>query len=243
MSKKDSLLRYILIVSLIYCGCKEKHSQPLSETSSAANCYIIKPVKGDSKADSLRSFDFHNDSIGDFLNNGLFSSKEFLYDSTMDFVTSFERQKLIFVQSGCFEKLNKPDSCNLMNIYYNSGYNTKIMTKTIIEFVQSYKKNIYEFGKSIVYEYRFVGVAEIEPHFMFIIMKEQADDEQRMAKDYKGVVLCSDGLEWKEFNEKEFSIPLFVQMVRRDKELYIPLDYDGHRFIPIGHFRKGKWDE
>ncbi|MFM9909474.1 MAG: hypothetical protein ACKVOW_09005, partial [Chitinophagaceae bacterium] len=132
-----------------------------------------------------------------------------------DYITSFEKQRLIFINNKCLEKLNRPDSSNLMDLYFSSGYRTRVMTKTIVEFIQFYKKNVYNFGNATVYEYRFNGVAEVEPHFMYIILKQQTENEQRYGKDYKGFVICSDGLDWKDYNDKGFSILLFKQMVKR----------------------------
>jgi hypothetical protein len=233
---------YVLLVVMIGFSCKDRTPQA-EERNFLENCYITKPVTNDSKADTLRNFEFNKDSIDDFLFKVLSSSSGFKYDSTMDYVTSFERQKLIFVHEGCYERLNKPHSCNMMDLYFNSGYKTRVINKSIIEFIQSYKKDIYKFGKGIVYEYRFNGVAEVEPHFMYIILREQTADERRSAKDYVGLVINSDGLEWKDFNDKGLSIPLYVQMIRRSKEFYIPLYYDGERFIPIGHFKSSNWQD
>jgi hypothetical protein len=236
---------YILLFIVLNFGCKEKtYSQNEGvNKGSIINCYITKPVKSDSKADTIRDFEFTKKSLDDVLSNIISSKNYATYDSVMDYVTSYERQKLIFMNNQCYERLSKPDSCNLMNIYFNSGYRTKIMTKSIVEFIQSYKKNIYKFGDATVFEYRFKGVAEVEPHWMYIILKEQTEDEQRYGSDYKGFIICSDGLDWKDYTSLGFSIPLFKQMIRLSKEIYIPLYYDGERFIPIGHFKSNNWHE
>ena len=248
MLLKDNHSRQVCILLLFFLNlcCKERTSSQnqTAEKNSIVNCYITKPIKSDSKADTLRDFEFSKQPLDNFLAGSIISSpKPIIYDSAMDYVTSFERQRLILVNNECYKKLNKTDSCNLMELYFNAGYRTKVMTKSIVEFLQSYKKNIYKFGNAVIYEYRFNGVAEVEPHFMYIILKEQTEDEQRYGKDCKGFVICSDGLDWKDYSNKGFSIPLFKQMVRRSKEFYIPLYYDGDRFIPIGHFKSSSWQE
>ena len=165
------------------------------------------------------------------------------YDSAMDYITDFEHQQKILVNCKCFGKLNKPDSCGLENLYFNTGSSTWIKKRPIVDFLRTYKKNIMNFGEADVFEYRFNNVAEVEPHFMYIILKERTEDEEHYNRDYKGIVLCSDGLDWKDYPDKGFSIPLFTQMVRRSKEFYIPLHYDGNRITPIGHFKSSNWQE
>ena len=235
----------LFILLMLNFSCKEKTYSQGTETNknSIVNCYIIKPVQNDSKADTLRDFEFTKEHMGDILAHVISSKRTFVYDSTMDSVTSFEKQKLIPVNNECYKKLSKPDSCYLMELYFSSGYKTKNMTRSIVEFHQSYKKNIFNLGNSTIFEYEFNGVAEVESHFMYIILKEQTEDEQRSGMDYKGFVIYSDGLDWKDYGDKGFSIPLFKQMVRRSKEFYIPLHYDGERFIPIGHFKSSNWQE
>ncbi|MEJ0103784.1 MAG: hypothetical protein WDO19_15035 [Bacteroidota bacterium] len=243
MYSNNNLTRvYVLLFVILNLNCKQKtHSQAKGDNNSILNCFIIKPVKNDSKADSLRDFDFSKDSIDGFLFDIISGKKSISYDSSMDYVTSFERQQLISINSKCFTKLSQPDSCNLMELYFSSDNRTKIMTKSIVEFLRSYKKTIYNFGNTTVFEYRFNGVAEVEPHFMYIILKEQTEEESRYGKDYKGIVVYSDGLDWKDYNDDGFSIPLFKQMVRRNKQFYIPLCFDGNRFVPIGHFKSSNW--
>ena len=246
LKDNHSMQFYIVLLFFFNICCKERSFSQSGTASknSIINCFIAKPVKSDSKADTLRDFEFTKESLDDFLAASIISStKSIIYDSAMDYITSFERQRLIFVNSECYKKINKPDSCNLMELYFDAGYRTKVMTNSIIEFLQSYKKNIYKFGNAVIYEYRFNGVAAVEPHFMYIILKEQTEDEQRYGKDYKGFVLCSDGLDWKDYSDKGFSIPLFKQMVRRSKEFYIPLYYSDEKLIPIGHFKSSNWQE
>lgn len=246
MGSINNIHRVVIVLLLIFnVSCKQRlHSQNInSKDSLIVNCFVTKPVKNDSKADSLRDFEFAQEPLEHFLSNITSNKKTVRYDSTMDYVTSFEYQKLIIVNNACFDKLNKPDSSNLINIYFNSGSATWVKRKLTVQFLRSYKKNILNFGAAIVFEYRFNNVAEIEPHFMYIILKEQGEDEKRYAKDYNGVVLCSDGLDWKDYSDKGFSVPLFIQMVRRSKEFYIPLYYEEERFIPIGHFKNSNWQE
>lgn len=226
-------------------GCKEKsHAQPLTANDSLiVNCYTLQPVKNDSQADTLRDFIFSEQTLDDFLAKLAPSKVLPGYDSTMDYITSFGRQKMITVNHACFSRLNKPDSSNLINIYFNSGTATWVKKKSAVQFLRSYQKNILNFGAATVFEYRFNNVAEIEPHFMYIILKKQTDDTERYGKDHKGLVLCSDGLDWKAYGNEGLFLPLFIQMVRRTKEFYVPLYYDGNRFIPIRHFKSNIWKE
>jgi hypothetical protein len=169
-----------LLLFLYLIGCKgESHSQALiNKDSLIVNCYKLKPVKGDSKADSLRNFDFTKESLDNFLKDIIYTKKPVEYDSTMDYVTNFEYQKMILVNYNCFSKLVKPDSCDLINIYFNSGFATWVKKRSTVQFLQTYKKILYNFGKVTVFEYRFNNVAEIEPHYMYIILNEQTEVEK-----------------------------------------------------------------
>jgi hypothetical protein len=243
LNKISNRLLFFLLPTI---GCRGQSSNQTvtnDKDSLITNCYITKPIKTDSKADTLRDFNFSNESLAVFLDNALSARKPIIYDSTMDYVTNFDYQKIILVNFSCLGKLSKPDSCGLINIYFNSGFATWVKMKSAVQFLHSYKKNIYNFGNATVYEYRFNNVAEIEPHFMYIILQEQTEDEKRFGKNYQGFVLCCDGLDWKDYSDKGFSIPLFTQMVRRAKEFYIPLFFEGDRFIPIGHFKSRNWQE
>jgi len=233
----------LLVVFVFFIGCKEKgYSQaPGITDSTVVNCYTIRPVKNDSGADTLRDFLFGRESLEAYLAGAY--KKQAAYDSAMDYVTSFGHQKLIVINNACFDKLGKPDSSGLINLYFNSGSATWIKRKSTVQFLKTYKKSIINFGSATVFEYRFNNVAEIEPHFMYIILKEQMPDEKRYAKDYRGIVICSDGMDWKDYDDNGLSIPVFVQMIRRSKELSIPLHYDGNRFIPTGHFKGRNWEE
>lgn len=243
-----SSLRFIRIwtLLLIYlvAGCKEQNYQQPSNLrqNRITSCYIVKPVKQDSKASSSRDFEFPNISLDDFLAEIETGKRSVEYDSTMDYITSFERQRIIIVNADCFGKLSRPDSIDLMNIYFNSGFRNETFTHSIVEFMHQYKKNILQFGDAIVFEYRFNGVSEDEPHFMYIILKVPTEDDRRLGRDYRGFIICSDGLDWKENKDKKFSVPLFIQMVRRNKEFYIPIMYKDERFIPIGHFKTKNWE-
>lgn len=209
---------------------------------SPDNCYIIKPVANCSEYYWPNNLVFPKKSLDAFLNEVIKKGK-IKYDRDLRFVTSFDYQKEVFFNYDCFNKLSTPDSCGLMGIYLNSSSGTKNMTKSIIEFIGSYKKRIYKIGETSVFEYRFNDVAEVEPHFLHLILKEPSSDDKRYGRDIKGFALCSDGIEWKDYNSMgKFSIPLFVQKVRRSKEFYIPLYYDGQRFIPIGHFKSNLWE-
>jgi len=232
-----------LILGLHVFGCKgQEHGQKQPNTLNLiVNCYVIKPVYGDSKVESIRDFDFTTETLNNFLGKVIATKEAIKPDSPMDFITSFSYQKEIIVNHDCFSKLTKPDSSNLINIYFNSGSATWVKERSAVQYLKTYKKTIRSLGDVTVFKYRFNNVAEIEPHFMYIILKDQTDDERRTSKDYTGFVICSDGMDWKDYNG--FSIPLFIQMIRRSKELYIPLSYDGRRFIPIGHFKSNNWQE
>ena len=245
MLLNNFLKTVVLTISVSIVGCKGAgHSQPPVEMDSLiVNCYILKPVKHDSKADTLRDFNFATESLDDFIVGITSGKRPIAYDSAMDYVTSFEHQQKILVNYRCFSKLDQPDSCRLEDIYFNSGFATWVKKRPVVDFLRTYKKDIMDFGKADVFEYRFNNVAEVEPHFMYIILKEQSEDDRRYGRDYKGIAICSDGLDWKDYPDKYFSIPLFTQMVRRSKEFYIPLHYDGDRFVPIGHFKSSNWKE
>jgi hypothetical protein len=236
---------YFFLLLVFQMGCRDRtfSQNKAADRSSIINCYITKPVRHDSKADTLRNFELTNETLDKALRKIIASKERIVYDSAMDYVTSFERQKLIFINTQCVSKLNTPDSCNLMDLYFNSGYRTKLMTRPIVEFVQFFKKNIYKFGNALVYEYALKGVAEVEPHFMYIILKEQPEDAQRYGEDYKGFVIYCDGIGWKDDAGGNFSIPLLKHSVRRDKQLYIPLFYDSEKFVPVGHFKSDNWRE
>ncbi|RTL57095.1 MAG: hypothetical protein EKK37_13670 [Sphingobacteriales bacterium] len=242
---QNKALTSLMFLFFFNVCCKRqtaKKSLIENEDSLITNCYVTKPVKTDSKSDTLRAFDFGNKSIDDFITN-IKDKTELKYDSVMDYVTNFDYQKRITVNFSCYDKLTNPESFGLLNIYFNSGFATWVKKKSSISFLQSYKKEIFNLGKVIVYEYRLNNVAEIEPHFMYILLKEQKEEDLRYAKDYSGYVLCSDGLSWKEFANNRGYIPLYIKMVRRNKEIYTPLYFDSERFIPIGHFRNNNWQE
>lgn len=216
---------------------------PVYKDSLVVNCYVTKPVYGDSKSESLGDFDFKKETLNDFLGKAIAPKGTIKYDLSMDFVTSFGYQKEIIVNYDCFSKLTRPDSSNLINIYFNSGLATWVKKRSTVQYLKTYKKVILNWGDATVFEFRFNNVAEIEPHFMYIILKDPTADEKRQGKDYRGFVICSDGLDWKDYKKEGGAIPLFIKMIRRSKELYIPLYYDGKRFIPIGHFKSNNWQE
>ena len=232
-----------ILVALQMNGCKGQGNSQVSKDSLVVNCYTISPVYADSKAGSLGDFDFTKETLNDFLGKTIATKGTVKYDLAMDFVTNFGYQKEIIVNNNCFTKLTKPDSSNLINIYFNSAFATWVKKRSAVQYLRTYKKVIRDLGDVTVFEYRFNNVAEVEPHFMYIFIKDQTEDEKRNGKDYRGFVMCSDGMDWKDYNKEGLSVPLFIKMIRRSKELYIPLNYDGKRFIPIGHFKSNNWQE
>jgi hypothetical protein len=246
-SNKVSFIKFgaLLLLALHINGCKERgNSKTLpNKDSLVVNCYVTKPVYGDSKVELLGDFDFTKETLNDFLGKVIAIRGMIKYDLSMDFVTNYSYQKEIVVNSNCFSKLSKPDSSNLINIYFNTGFATWVKKRSAVQYLKTYKKVIRNLGDVTIFEYRFNNVAEIEPHFMYIILKDQTENEKRNGKDYKGFVICSDGIGWKDYSDKGFSVPLFTKMIRRSKEVYIPLYYDGKRFIPIGHFKSNYWQE
>jgi len=246
MLKNQIKIRKIILFNLILIDilfALRGYPQGINKHYIPINYYITKPVKNDSKEDSPRDFEFSKETLDRFLANILKSNTELKYDSTMDFVTSFERQKNICFNSRYFGLLNYPDKCNLMDIYFNSGFDTQTMNGSIVQFIKTYKKTIFNFGTTTVFEYELIGVAEVEPHFIYILLKERTKDETRYGMDYKGFVICSDGMQWKLFGEGGVYLPLFIQRVNRSKEFYIPLYYYNDRFIPIGHFKTKNWHD
>jgi hypothetical protein len=236
---KQISVALFLIMNL---SCKERASSQnaILQKRAVNNCYTLRPVYNDSQLDEPRDFEFTHDSINNILPGLISGVKSIKIDSSMDFVTGFGHQKKISINSDCFGKLDSPDSSFLIEIYYNSSVATRPIISSV-EFLQSYKKNIFNFGQAIIYEYRFSNVVEASPHFMYILIKDES--RKHDWDDYKGFVICSDGMGWRDYNDKGFSIPLFTQMVRRSKEFYIPLYYDGVRFIPIDHFKSSNWEE
>jgi len=232
----------IVLFLILNLSCKEKtYSQnTMARKELINNCYTLRPVYNDSQLDEPKDFDFTHDSVDNNLKTVISDARLIKFDSSMEFVTGFAHQKRMSINHDCLRKLENPDSSFLIEVYYNSSISTRPMISSV-EFLQSYKKNILNFGNAIVYEYRFNNVVEASPHFMYIIVK--GETEKRDWEDYKGFVLCSDGLDWRDYADKGFSIPLFTQMVRRSKEFYIPLYYNGERFIPIDHFKSSNWQE
>jgi hypothetical protein len=237
INSKKNILCFIAVLFLTNISFYS-WGQSIKSNGLIIDCFILKPVKNDSKADTVRALQIPPYSLDYFLDSIATSSPKCLsYDSAMDFVTSFEYQKIILVNSLCFKNLNKPDSCDLMDIYFDSRFRTSVFTKSIIKFLRSYKEDILNFGDALIFEYKFEDVAEDEPHFMYIILKDQTSEQNEYAEDYHGYVICSDGLEWKNFGKNQNkSMPIFIQKIIRGKMLLIPLYFDHSRFIPIGHF-------
>lgn len=242
---------YIAIVlsSVIFVGCGSRGSTTASAgtDSVVVNCLLIKPVVSDSKADSMRFFDFSSESLDAFLAGIVAEKRRVIYDSAMDYVTGFERQQVVLLNHDCFRKLRRPDSCGLESVYFNtfsgnSGSAVWLKNRPFAEFLKTYDKNIFDFGRATVFEYRFNNVAEAEPHFMYLLLKSHTEDDEHYSRDFKGIIICSDGLDWKDY-PNGYSVPLFIQMVRRSKEFYIPLYFDGARFIPMDHFKTSNWSE
>jgi hypothetical protein len=232
----------VTIVLVFSCSSRREEQQKQSDQVSARkietekkiiNCYIIKPVLNDKEYKPPMSLKTSNKSIDEYL-SAIAHSKHIDTDSNLFYITSFEYQKKIFINYQCYGKLNEPDSLDLMGIYFNSGSHTVTMNRSIVKYVRSYTKDIFTFGKATVFEYRFDGVAEVEPHFMHIIIKEPTEDEVRYGEDYRGIVINSDGLNWRKY--KELETPSFIQTVKGDKKFEAPLLYDGNRFIPLIHF-------
>lgn len=245
MFSRLNLFRLWIAVITLFGYNERVSSQVFSsdKDSLIVNCCKIEPVYNDSKSESPKDFEFTKETLDNFLNKTLGINKMPPADYKMDFVTNFGYQKEIIVNYDCFNRLTKPNTCNLINLYFNIHSSTWIKKKSVVEFIKKYKKSIYNYGKVNVFEYRFNNVAENEPHFMFIIIKEPSDSELRLRKDYIGYAICSDGMDWKDSANRQFSTPLFIQMVRRSKEFYIPLYYDKRRFIPIGHFKSKNWGD
>ncbi len=230
----------IALFAMILTACiNKKGNSPENKNGNPEiiNCYLIKPIANDSKVAFLKDITDKSINLNNFVNQ-LDLGGQISVDSSVIMVTNFERQKEIFINSKCSSFLNSPDSIDLMNIYFNSGYHTKTMTRSIVEYLQSYPKNVYGFGKVTTYEYRFNGVSETEPHYLYILLREQDEKSQRLNRDLSGVAFCSDGLTWKEVNKGGQFLPIYIHLIRRGKELEIPLLYQMAGFRPIGHFVK-----
>jgi hypothetical protein len=234
-------ISFLVFTILASSSSQKIYSQNnLTKNHLLNNCYILKPVYDDSEQNEPSEFEFAHDSINNCLKMVFSSPKSLRFDSSMAFVTGYQHQKGISINTNCFSKIINPDSSYLTEIFYNSSIATGQIISSV-EFLQSYKKNILNFGSAVVYEFRFNDVVEASSHFMYIIIKIRA--EKTEWEDFKGIVICSDGMDWKDYKDKGLSIPLFIQMVRRSKEFYIPLYFDGKRFIPIDHFKSSNWQE
>lgn len=242
MALIKSLRTPILFLSAVTIGCRNSNSSdpPTRKERIVEYCYLTKPVKNNCNDDTRKGFDFSSESLDHFLTGIIAETRLPIYDSAMDYITSFDRQEQILVNYNCFSKLNRPESGGWENLYFNTGSPAWTQKHPFVDFLRTYKKNIFDFGRANVFEYLFNNVAEVEPHFMYIILREHTEDDDHYGRDYKGIVLFSDGLDWKDY-PNGYSIPLFTQMVRRSKEYYIPLHFDGDRFIPMGHFKSDNW--
>lgn len=236
----NSYQSIIVCFLLLNLSCKENavSQNVITSKKNISNCFILKPIIKSSQSKGVEELVFPDTNFNGFLDKiPLINSVEF--DSAMQYVTNYENQKKIFINYSCFSKLNLPDSCNLVDIYFNSRGNTSDRTESNIEFVSSYKKNIFKFGNAIIFNYHFKGVSEVEPHSMHIIIKIE---DNSYKEDYKGIVLCSDDLEWKDYPNKGYSIPLYIEWLRGGKDFAIPMYFDGEQFIPIGHYKIGNWN-
>ncbi|NML22439.1 hypothetical protein HHL16_16260 [Pseudoflavitalea sp. G-6-1-2] len=236
----SSLLLLIILLNNSCTDNRNKKSNKNIKSPKIVNCFIVKPIREDSKSKLPSDIKFMKEPLEKLLKR-INNNENINYDSAMSMVTGFEKQKEIYVNSGCVQYLNNPDSINLMDLYFYSGNYTKVMNHSIIKFIRSYDKNVHKMGKAKIYEYRLNGVAETEPHCMYIILKDQSEEEQRIGRDHTGIVFCSDGMNWIELPEKKGSMPKLIQMIRRGMEFEIPLYYDSSRFIPIGHYKIGDW--
>lgn len=241
-SSKLVLSVYTVILLTLFFACKKRAvSQTVINDKLTTNCMSIRPVKGDCYSDTLRDFEFGNMPLEQFLKIVSSKGDYLIFDSAMEFVTNFGYQKEILINNLCYDSLISVDSSPILNLYFNSAYATWAKKKSAVRFLKSYSKIIWGFGAAEVFEFQVEGVAEIEPHFICLIIKKQAEEEKRIGSDYEGFALSSDGLEWQRIGESANFIPLIIKSVRRSKELFIPVYFDGKRFMPIGHFKSSNW--
>jgi hypothetical protein len=100
--KIHKILMIFSVLLIIKCSAEPK-PQLKGGKQLISPCYIMKPVYHDSKADSLRNFDFPLQPLEDLIGKIESGNTDLSFDSAMDYITSFERQKILFINSSCFK--------------------------------------------------------------------------------------------------------------------------------------------
>ena len=241
MEKRKSFsILFSLFVMICVVSC---NGQVNSQNSTnivnkrVPNCYILKPIQHNEEYKWIENIPPLDTNITSFLQKATFE-KGIKVDTAIGYITNFECQKKILINSECFSKLSNPDSTDLANIYYYSRFNTSNRTGSNVEFVRSYEKKILNFGNSIVYEYHLRNVSRVESDFFHIIVFKQESPE--IGEDFEGLVIGSNGLDWYEIKGKGEFIPIHLTNLRGGMQVKVPLYFNKFEFIPIGHF-KGHW--
>lgn len=218
---------YLCLLCLLF-GCRQESTKPIGINS----CYILRPVLNSSSEYEPKGFDFSN-------KNKLIESLDYNeypnIDTLMEFVTGFSFQKEISVSYDCFSKLTMPDSSYLMEIFYFSMENTNSLIQGV-QFVGKKEIQIVNFGNATIYEYDFIDVVETSPTKLYLLFKKL---KNKYKKDFKGIAFCSNGLIHTE--TMNGSIISMIGKIRNSKRYEIVLNYDGSKFVPIGHCKLGDW--
>lgn len=234
--KKHVLFKIYLLIFILYnSSCKNQNPPISNNVTKLINCYILKPILKNKEFEGLDKLSYLDTNMVDFIKKYPFARKKIKIDDSIGYITSFEYQKRILINEHCFSNLTLPDSIDLSDIYFSSRFNTSLRTGLKIQFLNSYKKNILNLGNVQIFEYYVPYLSTVEAKIFHIIVFNQPNREE--GDDFEGIVINSDGLDWKEINLKGEVIPIHLTNLRGEMQIKIPLIFDGSQFLPIGYFR------
>ena len=228
---------------IFYVGCNVQSDnlqvKTSSQNSKVNNYFILKPIKDNIEYEWIENLNFKDTNVAGFINI-IGSADHLKMDSSMKFTMSFEMQKKIIVNSNYLSKFIFPDSVDLVNIYFSSKFNTSNLRASNVVYDTSYKKNILNYGRAVVYEYHFEGVSQVSCHSMQIIIKSE---ENEYGEDYEGFVICSDGILWREISHTSKFLFSYLKALRGNIGIEIPMGFNGIEFIPLQHYKIDKWNK
>lgn len=233
-----------LIFILIVSGCKSKSPHIENSISSKTlssipynNCFVMYPINNSSSKENF-TIDIAEEKSKLFTHViEKIKQQEYVYDTGMDYTTSFKHQKLLSVSDVGFSKLKYADSCYIDEIYQNSYRNTGSFSYP--QLAKTYDKFILGFGQAIVFEYEMTGVPSQSIHYIYLILKKHEDN---LSSDpYKGFALCSDGIKWYKVNDKLEILSLVTWVHGTEKQFEVLMHFKENKFIPIGHSKIGDW--
>ncbi len=227
-------LGFISFLCLIFIGCdfkkedktkKEDISKVESKEKEIVDvCIRSKPVKKSSliyKSSNISESFFSDIEFKKLINN--IDKIKVKIDSSVIYTTHSDFQREIHFSKNCHNKISSLGE-KLMKEFFVSD-----IVYDDIKFIRTYNKKVLNFGNAFIYEFEILGGSEFNPHNIILILKEKDNV-------YKGISFCSDGIRWGELSNNEW-IPLFVERVRIHKQYEIAMNYDGNKFIPIGHHK------